>query len=56
MSIIATPKEISEQELQPKADWQTRSRGSDEQEYEIYKAAAESLGWPIKSFEEWLRS
>ena len=29
--------------LQPRADWQTKSRGSNEQEYEIYKAAAEAL-------------
>ena len=25
-------------------------------EYEIYKACAESLGWPVKSFNEWLNS
>jgi hypothetical protein len=24
--------------------------------YQIYVACAESLGWPIKSFEEWLNS
>ena len=36
--------------------WQTQQRGSNEQEYEIYKAAAESLGWPLKSYDEWLRS
>lgn len=40
--------------LQPRDDWQTKSRGSNEQEYEIYKAAAEALGWPVKSYDEWL--
>ena len=25
-------------------------------EYEIYVANAESLGWPVKTFEEWLES
>ena len=24
--------------------------------YNVYVACAESLGWPIKSFEEWLNS
>lgn len=24
--------------------------------YQIYVACAEALGWPIKSFEEWLNS
>jgi len=24
--------------------------------YQIYVACAESLGWPIKTFEEWLNS
>lgn len=25
-------------------------------EYEIYVAQAESLGWPVKTFDEWLNS
>ena len=25
-------------------------------DYEIYKANAESLGWPVKTFNEWLDS
>ena len=49
-------QEQESQTLQPRADWQTRSRGSNEQEYEIYRAAAEALGWPIKSYDEWLAS
>jgi hypothetical protein len=32
----------------------TRLRGTLEQEYEIYRANAESLDGPIKSFDEWL--
>lgn len=39
-----------------KADWQCKSRGSNEDEYEIYVANAEALGWKVKSFEEWLES
>jgi hypothetical protein len=27
-----------------------------EQRYQIYVAQAESLGWVVKSFEEWLNS
>ncbi len=42
--------------LLPKADWQTPYRGSNSQEYEIYLAAAESLGWLIKTYDEWLNS
>lgn len=43
-------------ELLPSADWQTQSRGSNDQEYEIYVANAESLGWTVKSYDEWLNS
>lgn len=42
--------------LLPRADWQTRSRGTNDQEYQIYVANAEALGWRVKSYEEWLRS
>ena len=42
--------------LQPKANWQTKQRGSNDAEYQIYVANAESLGWKVKSYEEWLRS
>jgi len=31
-------------------------RGRLEQEYEIYVAAAEDLGWNVKTFDEWLDS
>jgi len=31
-------------------------RGRMEQEYEIYVAAAEDLGWDVKTFDEWLDS
>lgn len=27
-----------------------------EQRYQIYVAQAKSLGWPVKSFDEWLAS
>ncbi len=42
--------------LLPAADWQTQQRGTDDAEYEIYKVCAESLGWQVKTYEEWLRS
>lgn len=42
--------------LLPRADWQTRARGTNDQEYQIYVANAEALGWRVKSYEEWLRS
>jgi len=35
---------------------QARARGSNEDEYRVYVAHAAALGWPIKSYEEWLNS
>ncbi len=43
-------------DLLPRANWQTQSRGTNQQEYEIYVAAAKSLGWRIKSYDEWMKS
>ena len=37
-------------------EWQTKSRGTNEDEYEIYVACAESLGWEILTFDEWMAS
>ena len=37
-------------------DCQQDYRGSLKDEYDIYVACAESLGWPVKSFEDWLAS
>ena len=42
--------------LIPNANWQTPVRGTNDAEYEIYVAAAESLGWTVKSYDEWLNS
>lgn len=42
--------------LLPNPDWQTPQRGSNQAEYLIYVAAAESLGWTIKTYDEWLNS
>lgn len=46
-----------------KLDWQTQSRGTNEQEYQIYLACADdgkgidiTTGKPLKTFEEWLKS
>lgn len=47
---------MTDERLLPAADWQTQSRGSNDSEYLIYVANAESLGWPVKTYEEWLGS
>lgn len=40
----------------PNETWQTPYRGTNENEYQIYVACAESLGWTVKTYEEWLSS
>ena len=45
---------MSETDLIPSDFNQTQVRGTNEQEYEIYAACAESLGWEVKTFEEWM--
>lgn len=35
-------------------NWQTQARGTNDAEYQIYVACAESLGWVVKSYDEWL--
>jgi hypothetical protein len=42
--------------LQVVETWQTPLRGTNDSEYQIYVAAAEDLGWEVKSYEEWLNS
>lgn len=42
--------------LQVKADWQTQYRGTNDAEYQIYVTNAEALGWPVKSYDQWLNS
>lgn len=42
--------------LLPGDTWQTKSRGDNDSEYQIYLVAAESLGWTIKTYDEWLNS
>lgn len=36
--------------------WQTQQRGTLEDEYNTYVANALSMGWAVKTFEEWLES
>jgi hypothetical protein len=43
-------------ELLPIDTWQTQYRGDNDSEYQVYVACAESLGWTVKSYDEWLRS
>jgi len=50
--------------LLPRADWQTQSRGTNDQEYQIYLSCADNgqggditrNGAPLKSYEEWVNS
>jgi hypothetical protein len=42
--------------LVPATGGQPPIRGSNDAEYEIYVVAAESLGWVVKSYDEWLAS
>ena len=42
--------------LEYSQDWQTKARGTNSQEYEIYKSCAEDLGWQVKTYEEWIGS
>ncbi|WOL24272.1 hypothetical protein fHeYen801_062 [Yersinia phage fHe-Yen8-01] len=42
--------------LEVSADWQTKARGTNSAEYEIYAKNAADLGWQVKSFDEWVRS
>jgi len=46
----------NQNDLTPNANWQTQNRGSNCAEYQIYAAAAESLGWRVKTYEEWLNA
>lgn len=47
---------MENEKLMPADTWQTQSRGSNDNEYQIYVAAAESLGWTVKTYDEWLKS
>lgn len=56
-------REILNDRLEVSADWQTKARGSDDNEYQIYLACADDgngndflTGRPLKTFEEWLTS
>ena len=47
---------MKNENIVPDANWQTQVRGSNDAEYQIYVACAESLGWPVKTYDEWLAS
>lgn len=40
--------------LVPSETGQTPVRVSNDAEFQIYLAAAEALGWPLKTYDEWL--
>ncbi len=42
--------------LQQNDFWQTQTRGTNSNEYQIYVSCAESMGWIIKTYDEWLSS
>lgn len=42
--------------LVPSPEWETAARGDSDSEYRIYKDISESLGWPVKTYDEWLNS
>ena len=49
--------------LTPAADWQTKNRGTNSDEYQTYLALADDgkgnefmTGKPLKSYDEWLNS
>ena len=52
-SIETKPKDTV---LEAAADWQTRARGTNSSEYDIYVACVSGSGEPVKSYEEWLNS
>ena len=37
-------------------EWQTQARGTNNQEYQIYVDCAASMGWVVKTYDEWLNS
>ena len=55
--------DMTNQKLLPRANWQTKARGSNSQEYQIYLACADNgkgmditTGKPLKTYEEWMKS
>lgn len=55
--------EVKRMRLEQKADWQTKARGDNDSEYQIYLACAVNskgidvtTGKPAKTYEEWLNS
>lgn len=46
----------NDERLVPAEEWQTPQRGANDSEYQIYVANAQALGWPVKTYDEWLAS
>jgi hypothetical protein len=53
----------NDMELQYCADWQTKARGSNDSEYQLYLELADNgeglditTGKPLKTYDEWLNS
>ena len=44
----------NDKNLQRDDFWQTQERGTNDQEFQIFKQCAEDLGWPEITFEEWM--
>ena len=61
--IVAARKLEADPKLQPKANWQTRYRGTNSAEYDIYRSCANdgngndiTTGKPLKTYDEWISS
>jgi len=54
--VVTTGQLMHEGKVVSESTSQTQVRGSNSSEYEIYVANAEDLGWPVKTYEEWLNS
>ena len=56
MEAWTTDQPPTREQLEKQLTLQHPVRGRMEQEYEIYVAAAEDLGWDVKTYDEWLDS
>ena len=42
--------------MEARANWQTRARGTNVDEYQIYGEQATQLGWEVNSYDDWISS
>lgn len=51
-----TKRQQNEALVKQAYNFNTKLRGTHEQEYEIYVTNAEVLGWIVKTYDQWLNS